>query len=103
LKRHYFSAFPLKALSLTLGKLTLASLPMLALLYLAQQSFSYLPVTLQSLAYARALWISLLTLGVGGGLYVGLCHALGIREVEEVALSLKQRLLNTSSSPNKTT
>ena len=96
LKHQYFKLLPIKALSVTLGKLTLASLPMLGLLYLAQQSFAYLPVAIQSLAFAHALWISLLTLGIGGGLYVGLCHALGIREVDEVAQRLKQKFLKKS-------
>lgn len=92
LHRQHFKQLPIKALTLTLGKLTLASLPMLGMLYVSQRSFAYLPLAMQSIAFAKAVWISLLTLGVGGGLYVGACHALGISEVGEVVQRLKQKV-----------
>ena len=97
LRRQHFKDLPVKALVLTLAKLTLASLPMLGMLYVAQRSFFYLPEGMQSVAFAKALWITMLTLGIGGALYVGACHALGIREVGEVLQRLKTKFLKNLS------
>ncbi len=91
LKRQHFATLPVKSLLLSLGKLTLATFPMLLMLWLSQWSLDFLPPSFASLAWVEALWTTILTLVVGGVLYVVACHWLGITEVQEVMQRLRSR------------
>ena len=95
LKRQHFTSLPVLPLFVSLVKLTLASLPMVGMLWVSRWTLPFLPDSLESLAWMEALWTSILTLGVGGVLYLGACHLLGIQEVQDVMQRLKWRLHKT--------
>jgi putative peptidoglycan lipid II flippase len=102
LKRQHFHAWPVKALSLRLLQLTAAIVPMIGMLYLSFESFTWLPKSLQVVPLAYPLWISILTIGVGGFFYGVVCHYLGIGEVKTVTLQLLYKCLPFLKSSSST-
>jgi len=90
LKRNHYTALPIKELSITLGKLSLASLPILGLLVLGNQTLPLLPI---QHPMVQAGYLSVLSLGVGGVFYVLACKWLGLTWVEETLIAVRKKIL----------